>query len=218
MEMLLVNPRRRRKGRAKSRRRSSKRRRRMSAKQRMFFGGGRKRRSNPRRRRSHSRRRRRSSGRRMRNPIRLPRMGGISSQLMGAVPGAVGALGLDVLLGLVPVPASWKTGMLGYVTKIVGALGMGMLAKMVVSQHTAAQMTNGALTVMFHGILRDFVATNVPAIPLGMYMSPAPIAGMGYYGSGWNPTRESTLSAYLPDISDMGGSMNMDSMETADFY
>jgi hypothetical protein len=145
-------------------------------------------------------------------------MGGISSQLMGAVPGAVGALGLDVLLGLVPVPATWKTGMLGYVTKIVGALGLGMLAKMVVSQHTAAQMTNGALTVMFHGIMRDFVATNVPSIPLGMYMNPSPVQGLGYYGSGWNPSRESTLSAYLPDISDNGDSMAMNSMETADFY
>lgn len=216
MEMMLVNPRRRRKGRAKSRRRSSKRRRRMSAKQAAFFGGGRrKRRSNPIR--SSRRRKRRGSRARRRNPsgrrFGLPSVGGISSQLMGALPGAVGALGLDILLGFVPIPASWKAGPLGYVTKILGALALGMGAKMVVSQHTAAQMTNGALTVMFHGIMRDFVATNVPGVPLGVYL--APPSGMGYYGSGYNPS--ANLNAYMPDMDAGPGMDDMVSLDTDSF-
>lgn len=219
MEMLLVNPRRRRKGRAKSRRRSHKRRRKMSAKQAMFFGGGRRRKNPSRRRRGRAHRRRKGY---RRNPsFRLPgrgMLGGVGSQVMGALPGAFGALGLDVLLGVLPIPATWKSGMFGYATKIAGAIGLGMLAKMVVSQHTAAQMTNGALTVMFHGILRDFVATNVPSVPLGMYMH-APAVNLGYYGSGWNPTGDTQLGAYLPDmeVSPYSGSMNMESMGMADF-
>jgi hypothetical protein len=132
---------------------------------------------------------------------------------MGAIPGAVGALGLDMLLGVVPIPATWKSGMLGYVTKIFGAIGLGMIAKTVVSSHTAAQLTQGALTVMFHGILRDFVATNVPSVPLGVYL--APRTSLGYYGSGWNP--DAGMGAYLPDLSAGYGSMALHSMDTSAF-
>jgi hypothetical protein len=214
--MLLVNPRRRRKGRARSRRRNP-RRRRMSAKQLMYFGGGRrKRRRNPRALRRH--RRARGHRRYRRNPIGVPSVRGISGQVMGAIPGAVGALGLDVLLGLLPIPPAWKAGTLGYVTKILGAVGLGMVAKTVVSGHTAAQLTQGALTVMFHGIMRDFVATNVQSVPLGMYLTPRiGVNGLGYYGSGWNPMQG--MSAYLPDLSagGAGGSMSTNSMETRSF-
>jgi hypothetical protein len=145
-------------------------------------------------------------------------MGGISNQVMGAIPGAVGALGLDVMLGVLPIPATWKAGMLGYVTKILGAVGLGMVAKTVVSSHTAAQLTQGALTVMFHGILRDFVATNVPSVPLGIYLAPR-MAGMGYYGSGWNPADGVSLGAYLPDLSAGQGpaSFTTNSMDVANF-
>lgn len=145
----------------------------------------------------------------------MPRLsvGGISGQVMGAIPGAVGALGLDVMLGLLPIPPAWKAGTLGYVTKILGAVGLGMVAKTVVSGHTAAQLTQGALTVMFHGIMRDFVATNVPGVPLGVYLTPrigAGMNGMGYYGSGWNPAN--TMGSYLPDLSRNAPSMDMNSM------
>lgn len=227
MEMLLVNPRRRRKGRARARRRSPKRRRRMSAKQLAFFGGGRKRRRNPsRRHRARGRRRSRARGYR-RNPSRrlgIPSLKGVSGQVMGALPGAVGALGLDVLLGLLPIPVTWKAGVLGYATKIAGAIGLGMIAKMVVRESTAAQMTNGALTVMFHGILRDFVATNVPSVPLGMYLpNRGNMNGLGYYGSGWNPAGAGAsdsdlglgrVGAYLPDMDMGGGSFDTDTFDT----
>jgi len=120
--------------------------------------------------------------------------------VMGAMPGAVGALGLDVLLGFAPIPVTWKAGIPGYLTKIVGAVGLGMLAQNVVGQATAAKFTTGALTVMFHGILRELVATNLPQVPLGLYLHP----GVGYAGSGYNPMNG--LGLYLPDISsdDMG--------------
>jgi hypothetical protein len=121
--------------------------------------------------------------------------------VMGAMPGAAGALGLDVLLGFAPIPVAWKAGIPGYLTKIVGAVGLGMLAQNFVSQRVAGQFTTGALTVMFHGILRELVATNLPQVPLGLYLQPG---GMGYAGSGYNPMNG--LGLYLPDISsdDMG--------------
>lgn len=212
MEMLLVNPRKRRK-RAKGRKRASRRRsrRRSSGGKRRAAAGYvvgnapiRRRKLNPRRRRRGRSRRRRGFARR-RNPISIRGFmpGNLMGQVTGAIPGAVGALGLDVLLGFVPVPVAWKTGIPGYLTKIVGAVALGMAAGYVVSSATAAKMTTGALTVMFHGILRELVATNLPSVPLGMYLRPG-MAGLGYAGSGYNPMNG--MGLYLPDISadDMG--------------
>lgn len=114
---------------------------------------------------------------------------------MGAVPGAIGALGLDVLLGVVPVPAQFKSGIFGYVTKGVGAIALGMVAGMVgVKSSTAAKMTEGALTVMIHGALRQGVSQFAPQIPLGAY----PDEMLGYAGSGWNPSYDDGMGAYLP--------------------
>lgn len=124
------------------------------------------------------------------------------SQVTGALPGAIGALGLDVALGFLPIPVNFKTGIPGYLTKIVGAVALGMAAGYVVSGSTAAKMTTGALTVMFHGILRELVATNIPSVPLGMYLRP----GLGYAGSGYNPMNG--MGLYLPDIS--ADSLGMD--------
>jgi len=178
--------------------------------------------TNPRRRKRRSRmrnpRRRRARGGYRRNPLSLKKfsVGNVSGQVMGALPGAVGALGLDVLLGVLPIPVTWKAGIFGYATKIVGAIGLGMIAKTVVSEATASRMTTGALTVMFHGIMRDFVATNVPSVPLGMYMLPRiPAAGLGYYGSGWNPAGAAHMGAYLPDIS---GGDDMESLAEQSYY
>ena len=211
MEMLLVNPRKRRKKAKGQKRRSSRRRRRSSGGRRKAAAGYivgnapiRRRKLNPRRRRRSGKRRRRGFARR-RNPISLGafKPGNLMANVTGALPGAVGALGLDVLLGFVPIPVTWKAGIPGYLTKIVGAVGLGMLAGYVVNQSTAAKMTTGALTVMFHGIMRELLATNFPQVPLGMYLRPG-FAGMGYAGSGYNPMNG--MGLYLPDISadDMG--------------
>lgn len=139
-------------------------------------------------------------------------------QVTGAIPGAVGALGLDVALGFLPIPVTWKAGIPGYLTKIVGAVALGMAAGYVVNSATAAKMTTGALTVMFHGILRELVATNLPQVPLGMYLRQPGVGGLGYAGSGYNPG----MGMYLPDISsddlgmdqrDLGMYMNPDLSE-----
>jgi hypothetical protein len=211
MEMLLVNPRKRRKKAKGRKRRASRARRRRAAPKGARAAAGyivgnapiRRRKLNPRRRRRGSRRR----SFRRRNPISLRGFtpGNLMGQVTAAIPGAVGALGLDVALGFLPIPVTWKAGIPGYLTKIVGAVGLGMIAGYVVNQATAAKMTTGALTVMFHGILRELVATNMPGVPLGMYLQPG-FAGVGYAGSGYNPM--AGMGLYLPDIS--GDDMGMD--------
>jgi hypothetical protein len=177
-------------------------------------GRSKKRRSNPRRRRAHARRR--SSKRYRRNPLNIKRtfsVGNVKSQVMGAIPGAFGALALDVAMGVLPIPLTWKTGNIAYVTKIVGAIALGAVAGMVVNQRIANDMTQGALTVMFHGLLKNLTAQFAPSLTLGAYLGPSAypggsipgVAGLGYYGAGMSPRgalprSAGGVGAYLPSF------------------
>lgn len=127
---------------------------------------------------------------------------GVQSQVFGAVPGAIGALALDVALAFVPVPANWKSGMLGYVTKGVGAIALGYLGGMVgLKGSTAAKLTEGALTVMLHGALKQGVARFAPQVPLSAY----PDEMLGYAGSGWNPNYDDgTMGVYVDQAAPQG--------------
>lgn len=180
-EILLVNPRRRRRKTttARKRRRNPVRRRRTRS---------RRRRRNPiaanprRRRRSYSRRRRSNPSPRLSSRY-------VQTTVMNAVPGAIGALGLDVIMGYVPLPANFKAGIAGYATKGIAAVLLGFVAsKAGVKAATATRMTEGALTVMIHGALRQAVTQYAPQVALG---------DMGYAGSGWNPNYDDGMGAYL---------------------
>jgi hypothetical protein len=146
--------------------------------------------------------------RRRRNPISARGMMGrfkpkvMLGQVRSAVPGAVGALGLDVIMGYATfIPANWRVGIPGYLVKALGAIALGAVASNIVRPATANAMTEGALTVMLHGVLRQGVAQYAPQVQLGMYLNDP--ANLGYYGSGWNPNYEpSDMGAYLPDMSD----------------
>lgn len=189
-QLLLVNPRKRRR---KSR--VTRRRRRSSSRRRKNPGFAL---PNPRKRR-RSRRRGFARVRRRRNPSGRMRfsIGGVQSQVMNAVPGALGALGLDVLMGFVPIPAQWKTGIPGYLVKAIGAIAVGMLAGAtgLAKGGTATKMTEGALTVMLHGILRNMTAQFAPMVPLGEYEQ---VDGLGYSGAGY----DAGVGAYLPGMGD----------------
>ncbi len=185
-EILLVNPRRRRRRKtvAKKRRRSV-------------------RRKNPvRKRRRKTVAKRRVTRRRRRNPIVSAR--GVQGQLMNALTGATGALGLDLALGYLPIPANLKGGLVGTGVKALLAIGIGIVGQKskLVNSATAAKMSNGALTVVLHDELKKQVANFAPNIQLGEYIGYGD-DGMGYYGSGMNPG-----PVYLPELSD--DAMNTD--------
>lgn len=201
-EILLVNPRRRRRTtkRRTARRKTNPRRKRSTRKR------SRARRRNPGYALPNPRRRTRRASRRRSNPAPRLTARSVQSNVMAALPGAFGALGLDVMLGYIPLPAVLKTGFAAYITKAVGAIGLGMVANMsgMVRGATAAKMTEGALTVMFHGMLRQGMAQFAPAVPMGMYIPGS--TGMGYYGAGWNPdvpfnTGGDGSMGYLPELS-----------------
>ncbi|MCP4410659.1 MAG: hypothetical protein GY807_23545 [Gammaproteobacteria bacterium] len=120
--------------------------------------------------------------RRRSNPApRMTMQSIMNKQLMPALQGGVGALGLDFAWGMLPLPANLKTGQLRHVVKGVGALGLGWLAGNFMKPATAAQLSTGALTVVMHTALRETIQTTVPQAAqfLGEY-----IEGMGYYNAG----------------------------------
>lgn len=137
-----------------------------------------------------------------RNPIRLRRrvkrrsnpiaaklgLGGIGKSVIPAAVGAGGAITLDLLWSYLPVPAMVKTGPMRHVAKAAGAIGLGIIAGMLVKKDTANALAAGALTVVMYNAAREAVATFAPNIPLGEYLaisdSTAPMLGEYLSGDG----------------------------------
>lgn len=192
-ELMLVNPRRkRRRGRRK-----------MSALQRQYFGGGRKRRRSSRKRRRvaalraapvavrrSSRRRRRHAvvGRRRRRSSGFGGGGGrfsigkfLNQSLMPAGVGAVGAVGVDILLGYARpmLPAMLQGGAMDPVVKIGGAIAVGFAASKVMGRRFGDQAMAGAITVALYSIIRPIIQGAIPGV-LSEY-----VGGYGYDGIGY---------------------------------
>lgn len=207
-QLLLVNPRRRRRRKTASRKRRGPRR--MSALQRKYFG--KRRRKNPSRRRRvhHVARRRRSRRNVMANPVRRYRrrarvaarhhrrrrrnpigMGMLTGPLTTAVYGTIGALATDVLFGVLPIPAQFKSGGMGTLAKAAVTIAGGMLASKLIGRSAAERGVAGALTVQLYSFAKPLIAAAVPAIP-----------GLGYYGAGYS------LSGVGEYISNIPSSLN----------
>ena len=194
-ELLLVNPRRRK------RRKSSSRRRRKSAARRTYR---RRRRAvavaAPRRRRRRSVARV-SFRRRRRNPSLRGITGSLKSNLVPALKGgfigALGGLGVNLVLGQVSsrLPAALQTGWGKVGVKLGAALLVGLAGGYILKGRGRA-LTEGAMTVTLYDVLKEQFAGVFPSVPLGEYLTYAPVVG---YGDG---------SAALPGSTGMGAYMS----------
>lgn len=203
--MLLVNPRKRRKTR---KRRTAA----QNAATRKLVAMNRRRKSQARRIRNPiaglapTHRRRRTSPTRARVVRRRYRRnpttarGLIRKSIQPAFASALGALGLDVMWGFAPVPPNWKVGNFRHLIKGAGAIAFGHLAGGVIGKGNAHTMTQGALTVIMHTAMSEFVTQNMPQIQLGYY-SPGIATGVGeYVGSGHSGVGEyvsNGMGAYI---------------------
>lgn len=120
-----------------------------------------------------------------RNPIGV---GGIGDTLMTALTGAGGALAVNAVFNLIPLPATMKTGMGATASKALLAVGVGMFGRKLIGR-AAGKMAEGALTVIAY----DAVKSMVPASFGG-----EGVAGLGYYGPAVNA---GTLPGILPNAS-----------------
>lgn len=192
-QLLLINPRRRKRKHAK-RAKSSRRRRHVV------------RAAAPRRRRRHRARahnpiRRRSRRARAHNPIRRRRRHhnpfssrGITSALVPAGIGALGAVGLDITFGYLGsyLPASLTSNpYIAAATKAAGAFGLGWLASKALGREKGKLVTAGALTVISYGLAKSLIAQAAPSLP-GL----SGMDGIGAY---------SPMGAYSPSLSGPGG-------------
>lgn len=202
-ELMLINPRRK------------KRARKMSAKQRAYFGGGRRKRrasvsgtANPRRRRS-SRRRVRVSGRRNPTAVKVRRLrrsgrrsGGsllagltnpgalIKNTIIPSAIGGAGALAVDIAWGFAPIPANIKSGPLGPVVKLVGAIVLGGLVGKFAGRAVGEKVASGYITVFAYNMAKNAVQKAMPQLALGGY-------DMGYVSAGMQMPDANGVSAYL---------------------
>lgn len=210
-QLMLVNPRRRK-------RRSSGKRRKMTAKQAKYFA--------PRRRRakSSSKRRARRSvatvarrvGRRVRRSARrfasnrsgsskalsLKPAAFLKNTALPAAMGGAGALAIDVIWGMAPIPANLKTGPLAPLVKVAGAVGIGLLASRFAGKDIGAKVVGGYLTVLAYNLAKNAVQKAMPTLPLGDY-------DMGYIQSGqFFPDASAGMGVYLappaPEPAGMG--------------
>lgn len=149
-----------------------------------------KRRRNPARRktvakvnpvRRHKRRASTTHARKVRRYKRNPSSRSIvNSTLIPALTAGAGAIGFNALWNFVPVPETFKTGMLQHVAKAVGAIGAGMLAGKVFGRKTATELTAGALTVVAYNALKDAVGQVAPSVNLGYYSAGQPAGVLAY--------------------------------------
>jgi len=170
-----------------------------------------KRRKVPARRTSSVKRSKSVTRRYRKNPARRSRMKVGNVMTTALIPSAIaagGAIGLDVIMGYLPVPDNLKTGPMRHLVKGAGAIGMGMLAGMFLKPKTAELVTVGALTVVMHNAGKEMVQTFAPNIKLGSveddydelsYVSPG--MPVGEYLNEYVSDDEGGMDAYLNGIS-----------------
>lgn len=162
----------------------------------------RRRKLNPHRR--HARHRRRN-----------PSLRGLTGQIMPTVKagawGAAGALGLDVVWGLLvgrlPSVAAYLTNpYVGFAAKAVGAVAVGTVGGKV-ARGRGRDMAVGAMTVVAHDFFKSLMIQMAPtlfgpggSLPLGAYLSANSPDYLGAYLSGAAPIMgtASIPQAYLP--------------------
>lgn len=117
----------------------------------------------------------------------------VQGTLMPAAVGGAGALGLDVLLGVLPLPENLKTGPMRPVVRIAGAVALGALASTFTTRRTAEQIAAGALVVVLYDTMKGFIARSgirVPGLSLyeipgvGVYDVQQEVPAVGYTDSG----------------------------------
>jgi len=74
--------------------------------------------------------------------------------LMPSVVGGAGALALDVVVGVLPLPDTLKTGPMAPLVKIAGAVGLGMLGSKMISRRVGEQIAAGAITVQLYNFAK----------------------------------------------------------------
>jgi hypothetical protein len=134
---------------------------------------------NPHRRRARAHNPRR---RYHRNPSFRGLAGGVVPTLKAGAVGAVGALGVDLVVGYGAkyLPTSMQSGIALTAAKLVAAILVGTIGNKVL-RGKGKELAVGAVTVQLHDLAKAQLMAAMPSLPLGQYQP------MGaYFGAGTN--------------------------------
>lgn len=203
--LAILNPRRatskrRRRRNAGRTRGGTKRRRKMTAKQLRYFGPRKSKKktagakgkviiveSNPkgramakRRRRKHRKTRKAkffsNPRRRFRRNPRTPGASFLNNTLVPAAIGAAGAVGVDLLLGNMPMPWQFRRGPMLPLVRIGLALLVGAAVGAVSNREAGEEAAAGGVIVTLYGLGRNFFLARMPGFGMARYV---PLNGMG---------------------------------------
>jgi hypothetical protein len=96
---------------------------------------------------------------RRRNPI------GLGGMMMPVMQGTVGALGVNALMGLLPLPVTMQTGLMKRMTEAGLAILLGMVGGKFLGR-AAAEMAKGSLIVTAAHTVSDLVGPSFPSLAL----------------------------------------------------
>ena len=113
-----------------------------------------------------------------RNPVG---MGGIMGDLMGAAQAATGAIAVNALTNMLPLPASMSVGWQRQAVNFAAAVALGAFGRKLMGR-AAGKMAEGAMTVAAYNVIAGFVPVNMggnaaSAVAGLGYMSPGMVAG-----------------------------------------
>lgn len=127
-------------------------------------------------------RRRRASRRSYRrNPIGGAGSLRITSLIMPAAGIAAGAIGVELAMGYLPIPANFKTGNIRYLTRGVLSLAGGWGIAKFGNRKLGEAFALGGLAIAMHDGAKALMIQFMPSLQFGAYMRPG---GMGYYSAG----------------------------------
>lgn len=144
-------------------------------------------------------------------------MRGITGALVPAAIGGAGAIGLDVALAYIPLPAMLQAGWGRVAVQLVGAFGLGFIASKVAGRHNGQLVAAGALTVTAYSALKQVLAPTLGQSVKGLSgladFSDYRPAWPGEYAIGGAPgsyaaqDTAARLGYYTDDVRRFGGSM-----------
>lgn len=155
--------------------------------------------------------------RRRRNPIGRLNLGGIvGNTIVPAATAATGAIALDIAYNFIPLPENLKSGPLRHVVKAAGAIGLGIVAGMVVKKETAKQLAAGAMTVVMYNAFREVLTRFAPNLGLGAYLDEGSSEdGISAYLDG--AYDEATTSIGMDGAYDLSGTYDLSAATDGEF-
>jgi len=134
-----------------------------------------------------------------RNPSARGMAGGFAKLVLPAAGIGAGAVVSEMVMGVLPIPANLKSGVMRHITK--GAVGIGgglVLGKLLRQKRLGYYFAAGAVAIAVHDALKEMIAARMPNIAFGQYTTPigTPFGGMGYA----NPGATLRLGQYVAPV------------------